>query len=131
MFEPPEKKNLTLAECLEVTGKKPVMVRWVDVNKGDDESPNVRCRIVAKDSNIDKRLDLFAATPPLEYLRYLVSRCASSQLGPHGTKIMVQDVKKAYFYAPAIRDVYVELPPERHQPGMCAKLHKFLYIWDK
>ena len=39
---------------------------------------------------------------------------------------MVQDVKKAYFYAPATRDVYVELPPERHQPGMCAKLHKSL-----
>ena len=38
----------TIAECLEVTGKKPVKVRWVDVNKGDDESPNVRCRIVAQ-----------------------------------------------------------------------------------
>jgi hypothetical protein len=87
----------------------------------------VRCRIVAKDFNVDKRSDLFAATPPLEYLRYLVSRCASSQLGPNKTKIMVQDVKKAYFYAPATRDVYVELPPERHQPGMCAKLHKSLY----
>ena len=30
-----------IAELLEVTGKKPVKVRWVDVNKGDDESPNV------------------------------------------------------------------------------------------
>ena len=36
-----------ISECFEVTGKKPVKVRWVDVNKGDDESPNVRCRIVA------------------------------------------------------------------------------------
>ena len=40
---------------------------------------------------------------------------------------MVQDVKKAYFYAPATRDVYVELPPERAQPGMCAKLYKSSY----
>ena len=112
-----------IAECLEVSGKKPVNVRWVDVNKGDDESPNVRCRIVAKDFNVDKRSDLFAATPPLEYLRYLNSRCAPSQLGTGKTKLMVQDVKKAYFYAPATRDVYVKLPPERHQPGMCAKLH--------
>ena len=54
-----------ISECLEVTGKKPVKVRWVDVNKGDDDSPNVRCRIVAKDFNIDKRPDLFAANPPL------------------------------------------------------------------
>ena len=40
---------------------------------------------------------------------------------------MVQDVKKAYFYAFATRDVYVELPSERAQPGMCATLHKSLY----
>ena len=67
-----------LSECLEVTGKKPTKVRWVDVNKGDTDSPNVRSRIVAKDFKVDARPDLFAATPPLEYLRYLVSRCASS-----------------------------------------------------
>ena len=40
---------------------------------------------------------------------------------------MVQDVKKAYFYADATRDVYVDLPPERAQPGMCAILYKTLY----
>ena len=43
------------------------------------------------------------------------------------TKLMIQDVKKAYFYAPATRDVYVELPSERAQPGMCAKLLKSPY----
>ena len=107
-----------ISECIQVTGKKPTKVRWVDVNKGDSESPNVRSRIVAKDFKTDARPDLFAATPPLEYLRYLVSRCASSQLGPERTKLMVQDVKKAYFYAPATRDVYIELPPERAQPAV-------------
>ena len=58
-----------ISECIEVTGRKPVKVRWVDVNKGDDDTPNVRCRIVAKDFNVDRRPDLFAATPPLECLR--------------------------------------------------------------
>ena len=116
-----------IAECIPATGKKPTEVRWVDVNKGDDQSPNVRCRIVANDFKVDARPDLSAATPPLEYLRYLVSRCASSQLGSRPTKLMVQDVKKACFYAPATREVYVELPPERAQPGMCAKLQKSLY----
>ena len=33
-----------LAECLEVIGMKPTKVRWVDGNKGDSESPNVRSR---------------------------------------------------------------------------------------
>ena len=87
----------------------------------------LECRIVAKDFKVDAWPDLFAATPPLEYLRYLASRCASSQLGSEKAKLMVQEVKKAYFYAPTTRDVYVDLPPERAQPGMCAKLHKSLY----
>ena len=57
-------KKVPLNQCLQETGRQPIGVRWVDVNKGDDESPNVRCRIVAKYFNIDKRPDLFAATPP-------------------------------------------------------------------
>ena len=69
---------------------------------------------MAKDFNIDKRPDLFAAMRPLEYLRYLLSRCASSQLGSQKTKLMIQDVKKAYFYAPATRDVYADLPQREH-----------------
>ena len=97
------------------------------MNKGDQAAPNVRSRIVAKDFRLDGRPDLFAATPPLEYFRYLVSRCASSQTGKNKTKLMVQDVKKAYFYADATRVVYVDIPPERAQPGMCAKLRNSLY----
>ena len=68
-----------ISECIERIGKKPTKVRWVDVNKGEQAAPNVRSRIVAQDFRLDARPDLFAATPPLEYLRYLVSRCASSQ----------------------------------------------------
>ena len=37
------------AECFERTGKRPVTVKWVDVNKGDDESPNYRSRLVARE----------------------------------------------------------------------------------
>ena len=38
-----------IKEGLEVTGKKPMPIRWVDTNKGDDENPEYRSRIVAKD----------------------------------------------------------------------------------
>ena len=91
--------------------------------------------IVARDFNIDKRPDVFAAKPPLEYLRYLMSRCASSQLRKRKTKPIMQDVKKAYFYAPATRDVYVELPSERVQPRWPLLtgrwlLRKFFRAWD-
>ena len=40
------------------------------------------------------------------------------------------DVRRAYFYAPARRRVFVELPPEDYQPGnehMCGLLRYNLY----
>ena len=30
------------------TGKPPITVRWVDVNKGDDTNPNISSRLVAR-----------------------------------------------------------------------------------
>ena len=53
-----------IAECIGLTGKKPVEVCWADVSKGDDDSSDFRCCIVANDFNVDKRPELFAATPP-------------------------------------------------------------------
>ena len=91
-----------------------ITTRWLDTNKGDEESPNYRARLVAREIKKDKREDLFAATPPLESLRMVVSVCASNQLGSPDTRfiIMATDVKRAYFYAPATRPIYIEIPAE-------------------
>lgn len=40
---------------------------------------------------------------------------------------MVQDISNAYFFAPATRDIFIELPPEDAEPGMVGKLEKSLY----
>ena len=32
-------------------GWKAVMTRWIDINKGDEDTPNYRCRLVAKEFN--------------------------------------------------------------------------------
>ena len=37
------------------------------------------------------------------------------------------DVKRAYFYADAIRQVYVQLADEDASPGMCGRLNKAMY----
>ena len=60
----------------ELTGKGPTSVRWVDVNKAGEGGMEVRCRLVARDfkGNDKGRDDLFAATPPLEAKRMLLSR---------------------------------------------------------
>jgi hypothetical protein len=39
----------------------------------------------------------------------------------------VIDVRRAYFHAAARREVYVELPEEDHEEGMCGKLCKSMY----
>ena len=40
----------TVEEAFQVAGKKPISVGWVGTNKGDDERPNYRSRLVAKET---------------------------------------------------------------------------------
>ena len=82
---------------------------------------------MAKEIKTDNRPELFAATPPLEFIKYLISRCASRQRRARPSRLMIQDISKAYFFAPATRDIFIELPPEEAEPGMVGKLEKSLY----
>ena len=41
-------KKVPRSKCYEITGRKPVAVRWIDINKGDSLTPNYRSRLVAK-----------------------------------------------------------------------------------
>ena len=114
-------------QCFRDTGKPPIKLRCVDINKGDETKPNHRNRIVAKEIKTSNRPDLFAATPPIEHIKYLISRVASSQRSRRPTRLMVQDIKKAYFFADATRKIYIELPPEDAEPGKVGMLKKSLY----
>ena len=57
---------------------------------------------------------LFAGTPPLEALRFLVHEAATVRADEEmGTKvIMINDVARAFFEAPATRDICIEIPKE-------------------
>ena len=70
--------KVPVEECLRKTGRKPIQVRWIDINKGDAIHPNYRSRLVAKEINTYKRMDLFAATPPLEAVKMILSMTATS-----------------------------------------------------
>ena len=54
----------------------------IDINKGDGENPNVRCRLVRNEFRTGPDDVLFASTPPLEALRLVISRAAT--LGSDG-----------------------------------------------
>ena len=95
---------------MEAIGNKAVTTRWIDTNKGDDITPNYRARLVGREIKTDNTLDLFAATPPLEALKMVVSICASNQDPRRPLRLMTIDVKRAYFYAKASRPVFIVIP---------------------
>ena len=88
-------------------GCKVISTRWTDINKGDDKKPNCRSRLVGKEIKRDKRLDLFAATPPPGALKAVLSICASSQYKKKPNRLVSIDVSRAYFYAEAQHPVYI------------------------
>ena len=70
-------ERVSETEAWQRGGKRPIQTRWVDVNKGDSASPDVRARLVAKDFAARRDDAFFAATPPLEALRLLISDMTS------------------------------------------------------
>ena len=111
-------RKVSISKCLQMTGKKPIQVRWIDVNKRDDENPNYRSRLVAKDFKTSINLELYAATPPLEALRSLVSLAAtSSYTGEGPNKMMINDISRAYFHAPTTTPTFVHLCDEDRAEG--------------
>ena len=105
--------------------KSPIRVRWVDVNKGDDDHPNYRSRLVAREIRRKREDSIFASTPPLEALAAILSLTATEDFWPEEVwhapqdsesrlQISTIDISRAYFNA-RTKDsdpVYVELPPE-------------------
>ena len=62
-----------IQEAWRLTGRPPISVRWVEVNKGDDENPKYRSRLVAREIRMAGEDAIFAPTPPLESLRMVLS----------------------------------------------------------
>ena len=113
-------------ECHRARGKAPIGTRWIDMNKGDATKKNYRSRLVAKEYKVDVRPDLFAATPPTECLRLLLSKAAEDK----GQKILHVDVSRAHFYAKAVRPTHIKLPgedPRSGETGVVGKLMMSMY----
>ena len=89
-----------------------VATRWIDINKGDEQQPNYRSRLVAKEYANSEADGIFAATPPLETLRVLISEAATVEKSKGEKVIMIADISRAFFEADAVRDICVELPKE-------------------
>ena len=109
-------------------GWKIIKSRWIDVNKGDDTNPVYRSQMVGKEFNDQVIAGLFAATPPLEALRLLLSWTATVEGRSIGSLAgvptresrkgtLIADAPRAFFEALGKRDVCVELPEEALSEG--------------
>jgi hypothetical protein len=77
-------RKVAWATARTATGRPPISVRWVDVNKGDEQNPNYRSRLVARQLKAhDKSGETyFAPAPPLDALRTVLS-FAMTRIGDH------------------------------------------------
>jgi len=128
-------------QCYDVTRRPPITVRWVDVNKGDDDNPRYRSRLVARQLKVMDSSDstYFAPSPPLEALRTVLALAQTSvgdykpNLDPSSadrTQISTLDISRAYFNA--IKDgddvTFVELPAEDPDSGrLIGRLLRHMY----
>ena len=106
--------RVSMEVCLRETGRAPIKTGWAETDKGQG-SPTCARGWVAKEHKTHARPELHAPTPPLEALKVMLSEIATGKRG--GKVVALVDVRRAYFYAPARRRVFVELPPENYQPG--------------
>ena len=143
-------------EAVRVTGKPPISTRWVDINKGDVDNPDYRSRWVARQFKDNDTTEFFAATPPWEAIKMMISLAASqgryakekerkgeggrakrgvsnekhwvsNRKGKSALKLDLLDISRAHFNAKPKDPTYVKLPPGREIEGMCAKLIFNLY----
>ena len=102
-------------------GCRPIPTRWIDINKGDEKHIEIRSRLVAQETR--KRSSIaagdiaatFAATPPLEAVKMLISLANAGQQGLRREDRRVlgfYDISRAHFHSPVRRHIYVKTPKE-------------------
>ena len=86
-------------------------------------------RLVGREFNVGRDDALYAFTPALEALRLIVSYAAIQPMSGERREMMINDVRRAYFYVKIQRYVYIELPKEDpdHGKGTLGKLKLCLY----
>ena len=70
-------KKVSVQDAWRISGRPPIIVRWVDVNRGDDLHPDMRSRLVARQIRGANEYPMFAPTHPLEALRTVLSYAAT------------------------------------------------------
>ena len=89
-------------------GCRVIRTRWVTVNKGSDDAPQLRARWVGC-PGVPWSLWYFSETPDLSSVKAVIAH-AALRAESEDTVVAVFDVRRAYVYAEEKRDTFVELP---------------------
>ena len=112
-------------------GCRAIRTRWVTVNKGSDDNPQMCARWVAQKfrGRCGDKHEYFSETPDLALVKAVIAHAA--RWAEHeGVVVAVFDVRRAYSYAQEQRDTFVELPhhmPAEFRATHVGKLRKTLY----
>ena len=122
------------------TGRPPISVQRVCTNEGNNQNPNVRARLVARQICNAGECPLFAPTPPLDALRSVLSTAATDfeHDGPKDRRpesegrwqVSFVDISRAHFNAKTDpeKPTYVALPTEHPQHEThCGLLMRHMY----
>ena len=113
------------AEMRSTPGKK-IWSKWVERRK-DPNNSAIRCRLCATEVNTgESRSDTFAATPPLKFVRLILSLAAShkSKRANATTIIAVFDISVAFFHGKVCKVIYVVPPKDFCKKGKIWRLLK-------
>ena len=112
-------------------GCRVIRTRWVTVNKGSDDVPQIRARWAAQEfrGRCGDKHEYFSETPDLALVKAVIPHAALLAKS-EDLVVAVFDVRRAYFYAEEKRDTFVELPdhvPVEFRTTHVGKLRKALY----
>ena len=74
-------KRVSLADAHRISGRPPIIIRWVDVIKGDDDYPDIGSRLVGRQIRGANEDPMFAPTSRLEALRTVLNYGATDMDG--------------------------------------------------
>lgn len=136
-YEPKVVEKAPLEQCWRATGRALLKGRWIDIHKGDRDRPKYRSRWVATQFKQRDNDDRFAATPPTECLRILLSglvtqdHCENPYDTSNPTCLLFTDVPRAFFYAPVRHEIVGGMCDEAKtgvgDDQRCARLQMSMY----
>ena len=128
-----QEKDLSLYRnfvCLKRCSEQRIGSRWVGVNKGDSDVPDVRMRLVAREFHAGPvRTDTFAGSPPLLVLRMFLNIVSSSCQSGENLLMLVAHAEVQFLRADGPGEVYVQPRPSVCALDGCWKLF-IRHVWN-